>query len=264
MRLKDKRIALCATRRIEDAIEGIVKLGGKPYVEDVIKLTILPEEEIGENIKRALEEEPELFYFTTGEGTDLVLRVSEKIGLYKALMDLMRKGKVFARGYKVRGKLISYGFKEFQSVESTKAFIGLLKGMDIQEVKVFVQMYGEELQEFETFLSTKGAKMLKVWVYRYEPDLERLDAFIDRLLEGFYQAVLFTSAYQIDYLFKRAKEKNLGKALSGSLNGKVITVAVGRKTAERLFENGVIRVYYPEKERLAYALRELEMAFEDG
>lgn len=52
MQLKDKRIALCITRRVEKAIESIVKLGGKPYVEDVVKIVALPDEVIKENIKK--------------------------------------------------------------------------------------------------------------------------------------------------------------------------------------------------------------------
>ncbi|MCS7284842.1 MAG: uroporphyrinogen-III synthase [Hydrogenobacter thermophilus] len=260
MKLKGKRIALCITRRVEEAIESIVKLGGKPYVEDVVRIVALPDEIIKENIKNAVFEAPEIFYFTTGEGTDVLLKKSREIGLYEPLL----KGKVFARGYKVRARLINYGFKNFQSVESTRAFMNMLKDIEILNTKILVQMYGEEMHELEEFLNNKGAKMLKLWLYRYETDTERLDAFIIKLLEGFYHAVLFTSAYQVDYIFKRAKEKNLGKNLSSSLNNKVITVAVGRKTAGKLFENGVLRVYYPEKERLTYALKELEIAFKDG
>ncbi|QWK20391.1 MAG: uroporphyrinogen-III synthase [Hydrogenobacter thermophilus] len=264
MKLKGKRIALCITRRVEEAMESIVKLGGRPYVEDVVRMVALPDEEIMENIKNAVFEAPEIFYFTTGEGTDILLKKSREIGLYEPLLSLMEKGKVFARGYKVRGRLINYGFKNFQSVESTRAFINILKNTEITNTKIFVQMYGEEIPELEKFLNSNGAEMLKVWLYRYEMDTERLDAFIKKLLEGFYHAVLFTSAYQVDYIFKRAKEKNLGKNLSSSLNNEVITVAVGKKTAGKLFENGVLRVYYPEKERLTYALKELEIAFKDG
>lgn len=264
MTLKDKRIAVCATRRVEDVIDSIAKLGGKPYVEDVVKLTLLPEEEVEESVRSAIKESPEVFYLTTGEGTDLLLRISQKMGIYKTLMALMERGMVFARGYKVRGKLISYGFKNFQSIGSTEAFMNLLRNASLKGTKIFVQMYGEDMQELELFLNSKGAKMLKVWLYKYDVDKERLDGFIKKLLESFYHAVLFTSAYQVDYLFKRAKEKNLGRELSICLNSKLITVAVGRKTAEKLFENGVIRVYYPEKERLVYALKELERAFGDG
>ncbi|MFN3978471.1 uroporphyrinogen-III synthase [Sulfurihydrogenibium azorense] len=264
MQLKDKRIALCITRRVEKAIESIVKLGGKPYVEDVVKIVALPDEVIKENIKNALFEAPEIFYFTTGEGTDILLKKSKEIGLYEPLLSLMEKGKVFARGYKVRARLINYGFKNFQSVESTRAFMNMLKDIEISNTKILVQMYGEEMHELEEFLNNKGAKMLKLWLYKYEIDTERLDAFIRKILKGFYHAVLFISAYQLEYIFKRAKEKNLGKELSNSLNNKVFTIAVGRKTAEKLFENGVLRVYYPEKERLTYALRELEKAFKNG
>ncbi len=264
MVLKNKRIAVCATRRAESVIEKVAKLGGKAYLEDVVKMVYLPEDFILNNIKRAIEEEPEIFYFTTGDGAEVILKKSKEGSIYELLMNLMSKGRVFARGYKVRGKLISYGFKNFQSVESTRGFIKALKSVEITGRKVFVQMYGQEIPELESFLEKANARMLKVWIYRYETDTEKLDTFIDRLLEGFYNAVLFTSAYQVEYIFERAKERKVDKELSRALNRKVITCTVGKTTAEKLFHRKVLRVFYPEKERLSFALNELEKAFENG
>jgi len=264
MVLKNKRIAVCATRRAESVIERVVRLGGKAYLEDAVKMVYLPEDLILNNIKRAIEEEPEIFYFTTGDGVEVIMEKIKEGGIYELFMNLMSKGKVFARGYKVRGKLISYGFKNFQSVESTKGFINVLKSVEIAGRKVFVQMYGQDMPELESFLEKANARMLKVWIYRYETDTEKLDAFIDKLLEGFYHAVLFTSAYQVEYIFERAKERKVAKELRKALNRKVIACAVGKTTAEKLFHRGVLRVFYPEKERLSFALDELERAFENG
>ena len=83
-------------------------------------------------------------------------------------------------------------------------------------------------------------------------------------MEGHYHAVLFTSAYQVEYIFERAKERKVAKELSKALNRNVIACAVGKTTAEKLFHKGVSRVFYPEKERLSFALDELERAFENG
>lgn len=252
------------TRRTDEAVEGVKKIGGIPYVEDWVRMSFLPYENILENIKKALAEGPNLFYFTTGEGLRAIFETSQKDGLLEELTSYFKKGLVFVRGYKARAVMLKYGFKDFKNVESTEVFIKALEKTHLKNSSVFVQMYGEEPPELEGFLKERGAKMLKVWVYKYEVDKERLDAFISKLLERFFSAVLFTSAYQVEYLFKRAKEKGLNRELSKCLNREVITVAVGHKTAKRLFEEGVLRVYYPERERLVLAIKELERAFRDG
>ena len=44
--------------------------------------------------------------------------------------------------------------------------------------------------------------------------MERMDAFIEKLLNGFYDGVLFASAFQVRWLFARAKVRGLNKELS--------------------------------------------------
>ncbi|MCS6999116.1 MAG: uroporphyrinogen-III synthase [Aquificaceae bacterium] len=91
-----------------------------------------------------------------------------------------------------------------------------------------------------------------------------MQSFLEKILQGFYHGVLFTSAYQVSYLFKRAKDMGLHREVVRSMNREVFVFAVGRTTAKKLFENGVLRVHYPERERLSQAIRELQRVFEDG
>lgn len=264
MKLTNKKIALCATRKIEDMINVITKLGAQAYVEDIVRIVVLSENEIIENIKRAIEESPNIFYFTTGEGANLILKILEIFGIREHLLNPMYKSRVFIRGYKTKSVLLHCGFKHFQEVDSTKSLIKTLENEDILNAKVFVQMYGEDLPELENFLNSKGAKMLKVWVYKYKADLEKVDAFIEKILNRFYDGLFFTSAYQVDYIFNRAREIGLKEELTKFLNESLIVVAIGNTTTQRLYENKVIRVYYPEKERLPFAIKEIEKAFENA
>lgn len=48
------------------------------------------------------------------------------------------------------------------------------------------------------------------------------------------------------------------------MTNNVLILAVGRTTAKALFEEGVLRVLFPQKERLILALKELEKAFGNG
>jgi uroporphyrinogen-III synthase len=261
--MKSKRVAICATRRADDIAKKVLELGFEPFIEDVIIMQKLPEDVMAENIKKALDQEPDVFYFTTGEGTQLIFQKAKELNLDKRLKVLMESGEVFVRGYKARGVLLSEGFKNFIYVESTHDLIEKLKDVNLSNLKVFIQMYGEKLPDLEAFLLSKGAFVLEVWVYKYQINLTKMDAFIERLIDGFYSAVLFTSAYQVDYVFKRAEENSKKSKLIKAL-GQLPVIAMGHTTAERLFEHGLTKVLYPEKERLIYALDILEKVLSDG
>jgi len=70
--MKNKRVAICATRRADDIAKKVLELGFEPFIEDVVIMEKLPENVMAENIKKALDQEPDVFYFTTGEGTQLI------------------------------------------------------------------------------------------------------------------------------------------------------------------------------------------------
>lgn len=46
MSLKGKRIAICASRKALDITEKIINLGGRPFVEDIVRIEYVPEEEV--------------------------------------------------------------------------------------------------------------------------------------------------------------------------------------------------------------------------
>ncbi|MFN3598983.1 MAG: uroporphyrinogen-III synthase [Aquificaceae bacterium] len=264
MSLKGKRVAVCATRRALDITERIHQSGGRPFVEDIVRLEYLSQEEIRDRLLEALSLKPDFFLFTTGEGAERIFEVAQEYGAFDALRERILESYLLARGYKTRKALIKYGFRDFQTVENTEDFKEFLKPEGIKEKAVFLQMYGEDLPSLEDYILDNKGKLIKVWVYRYVSDIERVDAFIEKILKGFYHAVLFTSAFQVKHLFTRAKEKGLHREISKRMSEELITVAVGYTTAKALFENGVVRTLVPERERLMFALKELVRAFEDG
>ncbi|MFN7064904.1 MAG: uroporphyrinogen-III synthase [Aquificaceae bacterium] len=263
MNLRGKRIAVCATRKAMDIAGEIRRLAGKPFIEDVVKIEHMPEEEVIDAILKAISLKPFFFLLTTGEGTERILEIAQKYKVFDDLKDLMQKGFVIARGYKTRKALIKNSFENFQVVNSTEEFIEILNMKQISGSKIFLQLYGEDLPWLEDFILGKGGGLIKVWVYKYIPDMERIDAFIEKILDGFYHAILFTSAFQVNYIFARAKETGLHRKLSEKMNKELKIVSVGQTTAKALFEKGVIKVAVPERERLSLALKELFRSFEN-
>ncbi|MCS7308159.1 MAG: uroporphyrinogen-III synthase [Aquificaceae bacterium] len=264
MSLRGKRIAIVATRRAEELMDKISAMGGKPTVEDFVFMRSVQEEKTIESLKECLSTNPEIFIFTTGEGAKLLFHRAKVGGLYQTLVEGMKGGLVIARGYKARVELIRQGLSGFLIVEGTEDVKGILKDKELKGKSVLLQTYGEDVPLLIGWLEEMGAKVFRIWTYRYLEDEEKTDKFINRLISGFYHAVLFTSAYQVSYLFRRAKKRSLHNELSVSFNKKIFVFAVGRTTARKLFENGVLRIYYPEKERLSGAIEELKKVFENA
>ena len=82
MSLIGKRIAICASRKALDITEKIINLGGRPFVEDIVRIEYEPEEEVRDALIESLSLKPHFFLFTTGEGTERVVQVAQKYGLF--------------------------------------------------------------------------------------------------------------------------------------------------------------------------------------
>ena len=164
MSLKGKRIAICASRKALDITEKIINLGGRPFVEDIVRIEYVPEEEVRDALIESLSLKPHFFLFTTGEGTERVFQVAQKYGLFEPLRENMLKGTILARGYKTRKVLLKYGFEGVRTVESSGECIGFLKEEEV--IEYLYDLY--EVFNFEiTFLANIPEELWR--------EVERLD-----------------------------------------------------------------------------------------
>jgi uroporphyrinogen-III synthase len=204
--MENKKVAIYATRKADEIANKVFELGFEPFIEDVIKIQKLPEDIIVENIKMALDKKPGVFYFTTGKGVNIIFQKAKESNLYEKLKNFIESGKVFVRGYKARNVLLKEGFKDFINLESTDEFIEKLKNDDLTNLNFFVQMYGEKLPDLNAFLLSKGASMIEVWVYKYQIDTNKMDAFIEKLIEGFMELFSLLQRIKLTIYLKEQKK----------------------------------------------------------
>lgn len=248
-----KRAALCGSRKKEEFLKMMAETDIEAYVEEVVTIEYLPEEEVTKKLEEVLSSKPSHFLFTTGEGVQRLFQVAEEYGVLPHLLQLLKNCVILCRGYKTRGVLLRYGLSIAAYSESTSHLLNTLK----DDVKIAVQPYGEEIEEL------KGRAFV-LPVYRYKMDTNRMDAFIEKLLKGFYHGVLFTSPYQVRYTFARARDIGMEGYLANVMTDRVLVVAVGHMTAEELYKAGVFRVLKPPKERFPLAVRELLKGLDRG
>ena len=83
------------------------------------------------------------------------------------------------------------------------------------------------------------------------------------MLNGEVDAVCFTTAIQVHWLFDYVKKQDFKeKVISAFNDGKIVATAVGKVTAEALKEEGISKIVVPKHERMGAMIVELAQYYE--
>jgi uroporphyrinogen-III synthase len=123
---------------------------------------------------------------------------------------------------------------------------------------VAVQEYGVENPELLAGLADRGASVLRVPIYRWAlpVDLEPLRQAIRRLTAGDVDVALFTSATQVEHLFRVAAAE--GEAVRAALAVTVVG-SIGPVCREALERHGIsvdVEPQHPKMGQLVHAVAE--------
>jgi uroporphyrinogen-III synthase len=173
----------------------------------------------------------------TGEGVRRLLACAERHELRDAVVAALGKARTVTRGPKPNRALAEIGLKSTRSagIPTTDGVIASLKNEDLAGRSVGVQLYREDNPAFLEFLKSKGALAKTVLPYVYAPasDAERVLDLVQRLEDKAVDALVFTSAPQVERLFDVATEAKREKSLRAGLAATKVA-AVGPVVAEAL------------------------------
>lgn len=258
--LEGKTIVLAGSRKLEELSALIEKRGGRPIVRSLQGLTTLAGFEVEAGLREYADRGADWSIFTTGTGLDALLGQSVRLGLREDVLRRMKQSKVGVRGYKTYGLLKSLQV-EAHVVDEDGTIQGLISALaphDFAGKRVFVQLHGEPVPELIRFLEARDAVVQPILPYRHIPPTQDVVTQInDEILLGAVDAVCFTTAVQVRYLFDFANRKGTADQLRQSFESKVLAVAVGRITAEALRKEGLNRILAPESERMGAMIVEL-------
>ncbi|WP_044748411.1 uroporphyrinogen-III synthase [Bacillus alveayuensis] len=265
--MEGKHIVLCASRKLEEMSTLIKKQGGIPLLRPAQGTVFAREEELEEDLRALIETEIDWFIFTTGVGAEAIFSAAEKFGLKEALVGQIQGAKAATRGYKTLAVLKKNGIMPHVYSEdgTTKGLIEVLKRFDFCGKSIVIQLYGDTAPALKQFFEQRGAKYCELLPYRHvTPECEVLEQLYDEIVNGKVDAVCFTSAIQVRFLFDFVKEHKDLALLQRAFHDGVIAVAVGKVTAEALNEEGIERVVVPELERMGAMIIELSRYFKHG
>ncbi len=259
-KLEGKRVALGASRNTEEMSMLIEKQGGIPVVRSLQGTVFLAEKDVEEDLKRFVQEGTDWVIFTTGIGTKTLLDTAENLGVKEQFLDIIHNANVGLRGYKTRSTLKQLGITPVAEDEdgTNRSLIKSLERFDFTGKKVMVQLHGEEAPALIQFLEGKGATVFKILPYKHiAPEMETVEKLCKEILGKEMYAVCFTTAIQVRSLFNFAKERGCHQELLECFHKDTLAVAVGKVTAEALYEEGVKELIVPENERMGAMIIEL-------
>jgi len=263
--LKGKQIAVTGARKQEEVTRLVTNLGGVAHIRPAQGTILTNEEEIKTDLRRVIGEGADWIIFTTGQGAERLSEVAKQFGLWEEWLQLLRTARIAARGYKTRKVLKDLEIApDVTDDDGTSA--GLIRAFGDEPLagrKVVVQLHGETPERLMRWLADRGASVKTLMPYIHVPPPEdSIRLFLEEIRERKFDAVAFTSAIQVRYLFEIADRLGMKEMLRSRLSGEIVAAAVGKVTAEALEEEGVSPVLQPSDQRIGPLMVELARHFE--
>lgn len=263
--LAGKKIATGASRKTEEWGALIEKQGGIPLVRSLQGTVFLAEEESKNELRNLIAEGVDWAIFTTGMGLDALVRLAEECDLHAPFMRLLQQANVAARGYKTYAALKKLDIKPVAVDDdgTTKGLVRALESFDFTGQRVAVQLHGETAPALARFFAERGASVTYLLPYRHiAPPAESVEQVCQELSAGQIDAICFTSAVQVRFLFEYARQAGHVDQIKHAFEQSSLAVAVGKLTAEALEEEGITRIVVPEIERMGAMVIELVRYYE--
>jgi len=261
--LKELRIVSFESRRAIEMAELIRNYGGEPFIAPSLREIPLSENSAAIDFIGQLEAGKfDVLILLTGVGTrTLVAAVASKYSCERVAAALQRVTLV-ARGPKPVAALKELGLTPNISVPEPNTWRDILSELDskadIRGRRIAVQEYGITNRELIAGLEARGAKVVRVPVYRWAlpEDTAPLRAAIRRIVDGQVDMALFTNATQVDHMFHVAVEEKLDLSLRQAFS-RVLIASIGPVCSEALEHFGLKADLEPEHPKMGHLMAAL-------
>jgi uroporphyrinogen-III synthase len=231
------RVLALETRRGPEMAELIRKHGGDPFIAPSMREAPLEaNDEAFAAAERLFRGEFDMFIFLTGVGTRALHKLLATRYPENLFPETLRRMTIVARGPKPVAALRELEVPVHirapepntwrEVVEAVKPRIGR---------RIIVQEYGRPNPELVAALRGLGAEVTTIRIYQWAlpEDLDPLRAAAHQLAEGRFQAVLFTTPFQLVHLIRIAEQEHLAEEVTASLR-RIFVGSIGPSTTEML------------------------------
>lgn len=248
------RVVSFESRREKEMAELVRRRGGEPVSAPSMREVPIAENSAAREFARKLRAgDVDVVVFLTGVGTRaLVEAIAPELSADELRRTLAGVATV-ARGPKPTAALRELGVVPLIPVPEPNTWREVLAAIDerlhLQGKTVAVQEYGEENPELVDGLRRRGAEVFRVPVYRWAlpEDLEPLRSAVRRMIAGEIDVALFTSATQVEHMFRVAGDD--AARVAGALS-RMLVASIGPVCTRALERRGVRVEVEPEHPRM--------------
>ena len=222
--MHSKIVAILETRTGEHLAELIARDGAIPLLAPALEEVPELEPEAVAALLESWRSEPfKMVIFQTGVGTRALFRMTDAQGSTPELERLLESAIVVVRGPKPTGELNARRVRidiRAPSPFTTETVLEATAGVPVAGCRVLVQRYGEANRRLCEALESRGAAVHELATYRWAlpKDPAPLMRLLDELAASRVDAVVFTSAVQIQNLYAVAERANRAGDLAARLN----------------------------------------------
>jgi uroporphyrinogen-III synthase len=196
----------------------------------------------------------------TGVGTRTLVATLGTRWAQPEIVAALARTQLACRGPKPVAALKELGLKAAVLAPEPNTWRDLLAAFDPIELsgkRVWVQEYGRPNDTLLQGLRARGAEVHSAAVYAWQlpEDLEPLRRAVEALCQGEAEAVLFTSAQQLDHLLRIADETGRRAVLLRALREQVLVASIGPLTTEALVEQGLRADIEPEHPKMGHLVK---------
>jgi uroporphyrinogen-III synthase len=261
--LQRLRVISFESRRAKEMAELIRRHGGEPIIAPSMREAPLSENSAPLELFQEIEAgQIDLVILLTGVGTRTMVDALMMHYSRERIAALLGSVTVLARGPKPVAALKELGLQPAMTAPEPNTWREVLAILDsnvpLKAKRVAVQEYGITNRELLAGLEARGAKILRVPVYRWAlpEDIAPLQAAIRQIVEARADIVIFTSANQVENVFKVAGQDGVDTDLQKALAHGLV-VSIGPVCSEALARFGLKPDFEPEHPKMGFMVGEL-------
>lgn len=247
------------SRRAAEMAQLIRNYGGEPVQAPALREVPLTDQHealaFGETL---LAGGCDVLVLLTGVGARLLIGALATRWPRERVLAALGRLALVCRGPKPVAALKEVGLAPALTVPEPNTWRDLLAALDrelpVGGKRVAVQEYGAPNAELVAGLEGRGARVTTVPVYGWAlpEDTRPLCAAIERLVAGQAAVALFSSATQVDHLFRVAGEMGRAEALRSALRDRTVVASIGPITTAALQAHGVEPDLHPEHPKMGH------------
>jgi len=267
--VKSKVVAILETRTGAHLAELIARRGAStlwaPALEEVPDVN---PRELQTLIAQWRSSPCKLVIFQTGVGTHALFQATDELNLTSELLDRLASSVVVVRGPKPVGELSARGVRidiRATSPFTTQQVLQSVAHIPLSGERVLVQRYGAVNQGLVEAIGARGATVRELATYKWAvpQDTQPLHDLLDALAASRIDAVVFTSAVQIQNLYTVAQALGRHRELAVQLN-RVIVASIGPVCTVALAAHGIKVTFEANPPKLGPLIAGLETALGAG